>query len=60
LKTRDRAAERWRSLKTSEFERRQLKAIRDELGRVRPERTAPLATANVTASPTRLSSKNRI
>jgi transposase-like protein len=54
-----RAAERWRGLKMTEFERRQLKAIRDEIDRAHAERTAPVVNANVTASPTRLSSKNR-
>lgn len=54
-----RAAERWRGLKMTEFERRQLKAIRDELDRAHAERTAPVVNANVTASPTRLSSKDR-
>jgi len=54
-----RAAERWRGLKMTEFEQRQLKAIRDELDRAHAERTAPVANANVTASPTRLSSKHR-
>jgi len=49
-----RAAERWRGLRTTEFERRQLIAIRNELDRPHVERTAP-----VTASPTRLSSKTR-
>jgi putative transposase len=54
-----RAAERWRGLKMTEFERRQLKAIRDELDRAHAERTAPAAGAKITASPTRLSSKDR-
>jgi len=54
-----RAAERWRSLKMTEFERRQLQAIRDELNRAHAERTAPVASAGATASPTRLSSKPR-
>ena len=54
-----RAAERWRGLKMTEFEQRQLKAIRDELDRAHAERTAPVANANVTAPPTRLSSKHR-
>jgi transposase-like protein len=54
-----RAAERWRGLRMSEFELRQLKAIRDELDRAHAERTAPVVSANVTASPTRLSSKHR-
>jgi putative transposase len=54
-----RAAERWRGLRMSEFERRQLIAIRNELDRAHAERTAPAVNANVTASPTRLSSKSR-
>jgi len=54
-----RAAERWRGLCMTEFERRQLIAIRNELERAHAERTAPAVNANVTASPTRLSSKTR-
>jgi putative transposase len=54
-----RAAERWRGLRMTEFEQRQLKTIRDELDRAHAERTAPVVNANVTAAPTRLSSKNR-
>jgi transposase-like protein len=54
-----RAAERWRRLRLTEFERRQLQAIRAELDRAHAERTAPVSGATVTASPTRLSSKNR-
>jgi putative transposase len=49
-----RAAERWRGLRMTEFERRQLTAIRNELDRAHAERTAP-----VTAPQTRLSSKAR-
>jgi putative transposase len=49
-----RAAERWRGLRMAEFERRQLTAIRNELDRARAERTAPVAKANVAASPIRL------
>jgi len=49
-----RAAERMRGLRMTEFERRQLIAIRNELDRSHVERTAA-----VTASPTRLSSKTR-
>lgn len=52
-----RAAERWRGLKITEFERRQLKAIRDELDAAHAERTAPAVSPTLTASPTRLSSK---
>jgi transposase-like protein len=54
-----RAAERWRGLKMSEFEQRKLKTIRDEFDYAHAERTAPVVNANVTASPTRLSSKFR-
>lgn len=54
-----RAAERWRGLKMTEFEQRQLKAIRDELDRAFTAQTAPVTGATVTASPTRLSSSPR-
>jgi transposase-like protein len=54
-----RAAERWRGLRMTEFERRQLTALRNEIDRAHAERTAPIVSANLTASPTRLSSKNR-
>ncbi len=54
-----RAAERWRGLKMTDFERRQLKAIRDELDRDFAARTATIAKPKVTAPPTRLSSKSR-
>jgi hypothetical protein len=51
-----RAAERWRDLRMTEFEQRQLKAIRAELDRANVVRMAPATNAAVTASPTRLSS----
>jgi hypothetical protein len=54
-----RAAERWRGIRISEFEQRQLNAIRTELDRTHAERTAPAVTANVIASPTHLSGKQR-
>ncbi|MGH8703394.1 MAG: IS256 family transposase [Burkholderiales bacterium] len=54
-----RAAERWRGLRMTEFERRQLQAIRAELDRTHAEQTAPVVGATIPASPTRLSSKNR-
>ena len=53
-----RAAERWRSIRTTEFEQRQLKAIRDEIDRDFSARNAPVTSATVTAAPTRLSSKD--
>lgn len=54
-----RAAERWRGIRITEFEQRQLTAIRDELNTDFAARTSPLANTTVTASPTRLSSKDR-
>ncbi len=54
-----RAAERWRGIKITEFERRQLKAIRDGVDNDFAARTATATVATVTASPTRLSSKDR-
>src|SRR5438045_3310068 len=54
-----RAADRWRGMRITEFEPRQLKAIRDEIARAHAARTAPVVSANVTATSTRLSSKSR-
>ncbi|MBX6320887.1 MAG: hypothetical protein IRY94_03580 [Rhodospirillaceae bacterium] len=54
-----RAAERWRAIRTTEFEQRQLKAIRDELDRDHAQRTAPAVRSNITASQPRLFSKDR-
>jgi transposase-like protein len=54
-----RAAERWRGIRITEFEQRQLRAIRDELNTDFAARTSSLASTTVTASPTRLSSKDR-
>jgi hypothetical protein len=54
-----RAAERWHGIKICEFERRQMKAIRDEIDTEFAKRIAPATTPTVTASPTRLSSKDR-
>ena len=52
-----RAAERWRGIRMSEVKRRQLQAIKEELDRAFATRTAPAAGTTLTASPTRLSSK---
>jgi putative transposase len=54
-----RAAERWRGIRIGEFERRQLRAIRDELNKDFAARTAPAKVPTLTASPARLSSKDR-
>ena len=54
-----RAADRWRGLIMSEFEQRQLRAIREELDRAHTERTAPAVKPTPSASPIRLSSKAR-
>lgn len=54
-----RAAERWRGIKVSEFEHRQLQAIRAELDNAFTARNAPATAAIVTAAPTHLSSNRR-
>jgi transposase-like protein len=54
-----RAAERWRGIRITEFEQRQLKAIRDEIDQDFTARNAPVTGATVTAAPTRLSSNDR-
>ncbi|MEW6125402.1 MAG: IS256 family transposase [Pseudomonadota bacterium] len=54
-----RAARHWCRLRITEFERRQLQAMRAELDRAHAERTAPAAAPTATASPARLSSKDR-
>jgi putative transposase len=54
-----RAAERWRGLKMTAFERRQLQAVRAELNRAHADRTAPAVRVDLTASQHRLSSKER-
>jgi transposase-like protein len=54
-----RAAERWRGIRITEFEQRQLKAIRDEIDREFTARNAPVTGATVTAAPTHLSSNDR-
>ena len=43
-----RAAERWRGIVVGEFEQRQLRAIRDELGRAHAARMAPAVTPRPT------------
>ena len=53
------AAECWRGIKVSEFEQRQLKAIRDEIDRDFTARNAPATGATINPAPTRLSSNNR-
>ena len=54
-----RAAERWRGIRMSEFEQRQLKVIRDELDRAHTERTAQAVRSNITAPQSHLSSNSR-
>jgi len=54
-----RAADRWRGIAVGEFEQRQLRAIREELDRAHTERVRPVARPSASASPVRLSSKNR-
>jgi putative transposase len=54
-----RAADRWRGISVGEFEQRQLRAIHEELDRAHTERVRPVARPSASASPVRLSSKNR-
>jgi putative transposase len=54
-----RAAERWRGIRISEFEQRQLKAIRDEIDKDFTARNALAAGVLVTKAPTHLSSNDR-
>ncbi|MBO0718761.1 MAG: IS256 family transposase [Rhizobiales bacterium] len=54
-----RAAERWRGIRMTEFEQRQLKAIRDEIHEDFAQRNARAASPTVTTAPTRLSSNDR-
>ena len=54
-----RATERWRGIRITVFEQRQLKAIRGEIDRDFAARNAPATGATVTAAPTRLSSNDR-
>lgn len=54
-----RAADGWRGITVGEFERRQLRAIREELDRAHGARTAPAVRPGTSASPTKLSSKLR-
>ena len=54
-----RAAERWRGIRITEFELRQLRAIRDEIDKDFTARNAPAASPTVTNAPTRLSSEDR-
>jgi transposase-like protein len=54
-----RAAELWRGLRFTEFERRQLQAIREELDRAFAARTAAAQSTTLTAPQPRSSSKDR-
>jgi transposase-like protein len=54
-----RAAERWRGIGITAFERRQLTAIREERDGDVAARTIPATAATVTAPPTRSFSKHR-
>src|SRR5438128_9683128 len=54
-----RAADRWRGITVGEFEQRQLKVIRAELDGAHVERVRPVVRPSASASPVRLSSKNR-
>jgi hypothetical protein len=50
---------RWRGIKITEFERRQLKAIRDEIDNAFAAKNASSNLTTASARPTRISSKDR-
>jgi len=54
-----RGSERWRGIRMSAFERRQLDAIREELDGGHERRMASPIRKNEAKSPSRISSKNR-
>ena len=54
-----RAAERWRGIRITEFEQRQLKAICDEIDWEFTARNAPVTGATLSAAPTCSSSNDR-
>jgi putative transposase len=54
-----RTAERWRGIRITEFEHRQLRAIRDEIDKDFTACNAPVTGVTVTAASTRLSSNDR-
>jgi transposase-like protein len=54
-----RGSERWRGIRMSAFERRQLDTIREELNGHHDRRMASPIRKNETASPSRISSKDR-
>jgi len=54
-----RAADKWRGLRMTEFEQRQLKAIREDLDRAHTERTMPVSAGQTVISPTHFSSTPR-
>ncbi len=54
-----RAAERWRGIRITEFELRQLRAIRDEIDKDFTARTAPLTSATITARRSNASDRKR-
>ena len=54
-----RAAEKWRGLRMTEFEQRQLKAIQEDLDRAHTKRTMPVSADQTVFSPTHFSSTPR-
>ena len=54
-----RAAERWRSIKFTHFERRQIAAIAKELDQEYEAQTGPVATPSKAVAPTQISSSSK-
>ena len=54
-----RASESWRGVKVTEFETRQLQALREDLQRAHAERVSPAVRISTESRPAKVSSKNR-
>jgi hypothetical protein len=54
-----RASESWRGVKVTEFEIRQLQALREDVQRVHAERVSPVVRISTESHPAKVSRKNR-
>jgi len=54
-----RASESWRGVKITEFETRQLQALREDLQNTHAQRVSPVIRVSAKSRPTKISSKNK-
>ncbi len=54
-----RASDSWRGVKVTEFETRQLQALREDLQRAHAERVSPVVRLSTKSRPAKVSSKNK-